>query len=409
MTQRALAVSSAEAASGPTPDVVVIGAGIVGASCAYALARRGLTVHLVERDAPARGTSGACEGNLMLFDRPTVPDLHLAQWSIERWAQVAVELLDQTGVDIEFERKGSIILVPDDAAAASARERCSWLGSHGVVSEWLHGVGLHELEPDVAPDIREAAFFPADCQIEPRLATAGLVMAAARAGAVIRLHESVVAITAGGEDGHATVTTTYGSTNAAFVVLAAGVWSRGLLAGIWDVPIVARKGQIAVVSGGGVRVRHKVMEAAYAGTVSSDESALQIATVIEATRSGTILLGSSRLTVDPADRAADMVALNRIVARAVRFFPALSGSVLVRTYAGLRPMAPDHTPIVGPLPDHPSVLLATGHEGGGVMMAAATGELIAHHVLGQVPPLAIDSYLPTRLLGARGSPRGRGH
>ncbi len=381
-----------------TADVVVIGAGIIGASCAYALALRGLSVHLIERDAPARAASGACEGNLVLFDRPTAADLRLARWSFERWAELSKELLEETGIDIEFDRKGSLMLAQDVEAATAARAKCAWLADQGVVSQWLDSAALHELEPDLAPDVCEAAFFPLDAQIEPRLATAALVAGARRKGTVVHLHEPVISLAVAPDDRHATVATARHSIEARWVVVAAGVWTGGLLAGLGDLRITARKGQIAVVTGGGVQVRHKVMEAAYAHTVASDEASLQVATVVESTRSGSILLGSSRLATDPDDRTVDVDVLNRIVARAIMFFPGLARSRMIRSYSGLRPMALDHTPIIGPMPMQPAIIVATGHEGGGVMMAAATGELVARHVVGEDSPVSVAPYLPARLL-----------
>lgn len=378
-------------------DVVVIGAGIVGASCAYALALRGLAVQIVERNAPARGTSGACEGNLVLWDRPTAPDLQLARWSFGRWAELADELLADTGIDIEFDRKGSLMLAQDEAAATAARDKCAWLAEQGVAFEWLDKAALHEAEPDLAPDIPEAAYFPFDAQIEPRLATGGLVAAARRHGAVAHMHEVVTSLTVEPGGGHVTVTTPRHLIEAKWVVVAAGIGSSNVLAGLVDLPITARKGQIAVVTGGGVNVRHKVMEAGYAHSVSSDDAALQVATVVESTRSGSILLGSSRVVTDPDDLAVDVDVLNRIVRRAISFYPGLARMRVIRSYAGLRPMSPDHTPIVGPMPAHPQVIVATGHEGGGVMMAAATGELVALHILGKAAPVSVEPYLPARL------------
>jgi len=376
-----------------TTDVVVIGAGIIGAACAYALTLRGLAVHLVERDAPSRGASGACEGNLVLWDRPTAPDLALARWSHARWAELAGELFEETGLDIEFDRKGSLMLAHDERAAAAARERCAWLTEQRVVFEWLDSAALHDAEPALARDIPAAAYFPLDAQIEPRIATAALVAAARRRGAVLHLHEPVLSVSACGES--ASVTTQRHAISARHVVVAAGVWTPRVLGNLAHLPITARKGQIAVVSGE-IEVRCKSMEADYARTVANDESRLQVATVVESTKSGSILLGSSRLEATPDDRAVDMAVLGRIVARAVRFFPGLASMRLIRSYAGLRPMSPDHTPVVGPLLERPAVLVATGHEGGGVMMAAATGELIACQIAGESAPVPGDSYLPSR-------------
>lgn len=384
---------------GRTADAVVVGAGIVGAACAYALAIRGLSVVLVERDAPARGASGACEGNLVLWDRPTVPDLLLTRWSHRRWEALSAELLVATGLDIEFDRKGSLMIAQDEATLIAAQSRCAWLSEQGVAHEWLDAAALHEAEPDLAPAIEHGALFPGDSQIEPRIATAALVAGARAHGAAVLLHEPVTSIELRDDGRRAVVATDKHLIETPHLVVAAGVWSRRLLAGIVDLPVAARKGQIAVVAAP-IRVRHKVMEAGYAGTVASGDGGLQIAAVVESTRSGSILLGSSRLVTDPDDRAVDVDVLGRIVARALDFFPGLSAGRLFRSYAGLRPMSPDHVPLVGPLPGRPAVFVATGHEGGGVMMAAATGELIARRVTGEEIPVPDEALLPGRLLPA---------
>ncbi len=384
---------------GHSAAAVVIGAGIVGAACAYALAIRGLSVVLVERDAPARGTSGACEGNLVLWDRPTVPDLELTRWSHRRWEELSGELFDATGLDIEFDRKGSLMLAQDEATLAAAQARCAWLAEQGVPHEWLDGAALHEVEPDLAPSIEHGALFPMDSQIEPRIATAALVAGARARGTAVLLHEPVTSIELRDDGRRAVVTTAEHVVETPHLVVAAGVWTPRLLAGIVDLPVSARKGQIAVVTAP-IHVRHKVMEAGYAGTVASSAGGLQIAAVVESTRSGSILLGSSRLLTDPDDRTVDVDVLGRIVARALEFFPGLASGRLFRSYAGLRPMSPDHAPLVGPLPGRPAVLLATGHEGGGVMMAAATGELIARRVTGEPIPVPDAALLPDRLVAA---------
>jgi glycine/D-amino acid oxidase-like deaminating enzyme len=112
------------------------------------------------------------------------------------------------------------------------------------------------------------------------------------------------------------------------------------------------------------------------------------------------LLGSSRLGTHPNDRDVDLAVLSLIAARAIRFFPGLANARLIRSYAGLRPMSPDHTPIVGPLPGLAPLLVATGHEGGGVMMAAATGDLIARRITGEKGPFSDEPYLPGRFVTA---------
>lgn len=383
-----------------TGDVAVIGAGIVGAATTHALARAGAVVHLIDREAPGRGTSGACEGNLVLWDRSDEADLRLAQLGHRRWAELAAELEAGFGIDIEYDRKGSLMVLGDAGDVAGARVQCDWLARHGVRFEWVDAADVVTHEPSLLGPIAGAARFPEDAQIEPRRATHGLVRAAQRLGARVHTHEPVREIAA--DERRLVVRTPRRSLAVDRVVVAAGAWSPALLRPLGvELPIRARKGHIAVVMGAPMTVRHKVMEAGYFRTVASDAETLQIATVVESTRSGTLLLGSSRAVTDADDRGVEVDVIRRIATRALRYFPDLGAGRVIRSYAGLRPMAPDHRPLIGPLPDDPRVLVATGHEGGGIMESVATADLVSHLVAGTPAPLPVDPYLPIRLVPGR--------
>ncbi len=383
-------------------DAIVVGAGIVGASCAHALAKAGLAVRIVERDAPARGTSGACEGNLVLWDRTSDPDLALTRVSHRRWAELAEELSAGVGIDIEYARKGSLMVIPESGGIDGARRQCDWLGGQGVRYEWLDAAGVREAEPWLKGAVDGAAYFPDDAQIEPRLATWAQVRAAQRCGATLHAHQPVLDVQSSATG--VRVTTGLGVLSADWLVVAAGVWSPEVVRSLHvDVPVRPRKGQIAIIAGSPVQVIHKVMEASYVQTVASDDEQLQVANVVESTRSGSILLGSSREVTVPSDRGVELSVLSRIVARALDFFPDLASAQVIRSYAGLRPMTPDHLPLIGPLREHPRVILATGHEGGGVMGAAATADMVAALIMGAPTPVPPEPYLPTRTLNPAGS------
>ena len=90
---------------GRSPDVVVIGAGVVGAACAYHLAGAGVRVRLLDRSYVASGSSGACEGNVLAWDKELERELPLALRSADLWQRLAAELPD----DFEYDRKGSIV------------------------------------------------------------------------------------------------------------------------------------------------------------------------------------------------------------------------------------------------------------------------------------------------------------
>src|SRR4051794_38563362 len=101
-----------------SPDVVVVGAGVVGAACAYYLASSGVRVQLLDRAYPASGSSGACEGNVLAWDKELERELPLALRSADRWASLAGQLDD----DFEYDRKGSIVVAETEAEMAASAE-----------------------------------------------------------------------------------------------------------------------------------------------------------------------------------------------------------------------------------------------------------------------------------------------
>src|SRR6185436_3545913 len=200
-----------------------------------------------------------------------------------------------------------------------------------------------------------------------------------------------------GADGRATgVQTSAGRVGADMVVIAAGVWTPTLLetAGL-TVPVTPRKGQVVVLERSPVRFRRKLSEAGYIAAVEADGAALQIAMVVESTPSGTALLGSSRQHMG-FDREVELGVAGAIARRAARFFPILNDARALRVYAGLRPLTPDHLPIIGPFAEAPNLCVATGHEGAGIGLAPATGELVAAWHSGAPSPVPIEWFSPDR-------------
>ena len=164
---------------GRSADVVVIGAGVVGAACAYHLAGEGVRVRLLDRSYVASGSSGACEGNVLAWDKELERELPLALRSADLWQQLANQLPD----DFEYDRKGSIVVAETEAELRACAERNRVLAGLGVEGTVLDAGALRREEPYAAHDLPGGVLYPGDAQLEPRLATAALVRAAARLGA----------------------------------------------------------------------------------------------------------------------------------------------------------------------------------------------------------------------------------
>ena len=377
------------------PDVLVIGGGIVGAACGYYLVRAGLAVELLEQGFPASRTSGACEGNLLLWDKELTKELPLAQRSLMLWRELAQEL----DVDFEYEPKGSIMVVEEEAGLGPMARKVEELAKAGVPGKILGQQALHAEEPALAPELPGGALFPEDAQVDPRYATAALIEGGQKHGLRVRTNAAVRRVHLGSAGRVEAVETASERIPAGAVVMAAGVWTREVAAtaGL-EVPVHPRKGHIVVVERAPSLIRRKLMEAGYVATVESSDAALQVAMVAESTRAGTLLLGSSRQLVG-FDRSVSVRVAAAIAARAIRFFPALAGLRCIRTYAGLRPFSPDHLPLIGPVAGAEGVYVATGHEGSGICLAPATGRLIAQWVTGEPLDFPAEWFRPDRFHG----------
>jgi len=137
-----------------------------------------------------------------------------------------------------------------------------------------------------------------------------------------------------------------------------------------------------------------------AATQSSD-AGLQTSTVIEGTRGGTILIGSSRERVG-FDRGMSLPALREIAGKALALFPVLAGVRIMRAYLGFRPYCPDHLPVIGHDARAPGLWHASGHEGAGIGLSVGTGKLLAQALAGRTPDLDLTPFAPERFaIGAR--------
>jgi D-hydroxyproline dehydrogenase subunit beta len=372
-------------------DVVVVGAGIVGAACAAALARSGLHVCVIDRADPAAGSSSSGEGNLLVSDKLPGPELELALHSLALWHEFA----QTSETPFEFEGKGGLVVAASAGELAVLHDVAAGQHRAGVRTQRIAAAELGELEPYLASGLAGGVFYPDDCQVQPMRAVRALLRSAVRDGARIVTGCDVVGVRRGG-DRVMGVRTSRGVIAASALVIAAGAFSAEVarLAGV-ELEVVPRRGHVLVTEPLPPMVRHKVYEAGYVADVESDEAGLLSSSVVEGTQSGPILLGSTR-ELAGWDRRFDVRAATLIAQRAVRLFPFLADVRIIRGYLGFRPATPDHLPIIGTCPAAPGVWFATGHEGAGVGLAMATADLIRAQICGAASPLDATPFAPDR-------------
>lgn len=377
--------------AGGAPDVLVIGAGALGAATAWFATRAGLSVEVVERGSIVNGTTSACEGNLLVSDKEAGPELDLALLSHRTW----LDDLGEHGHLWEFEQKGGLVVAATEQGASGLRALTARQRDAGVEAVPVDADGVPEYEPYLRRDLAGAAFYPQDCQVQPMLMAAHLLRLARERGARVRTDTTVTGFLRAG-DRVVGVRTDRGDIAAGHIVNAAGTWAGDLAAraGV-DVPVLPRRGFILVTEPLPPTVFHKVYAGEYVASTQSSDEARQTSTVIEGTRAGTILIGSSRERVG-FDRTVSLPALREIARRALDLYPTLASIAVMRSYLGFRPYCADHLPVIGPDARAPGLSHVAGHEGAGIGLSVGSAKLLVQALTGQPTDLDLTPFAPER-------------
>ena len=377
------------------PDVVVIGGGIIGCSCAYYLSREGLKVQLVEKGPMGSGTSKAGQCHIMLWELPEI-NVRLAEASKHLYEALSRE----APVDIEYRRTGSLAIVGQPEDMESFGETVESLRDLGLNCRLLNADELLELEPNAASDVGGGAYFPDDAQVNPLMATWALAQGARAEGAIIQAFTEVTGIDLSPGKKVAAVNTTAGKIPTEAVVNAAGPWSVavGEMVGL-DIPVTPRRGHLVVTEPVADDIIHNKIILA-AGYIDSLEAGSRVAVAanVQQTRNGSLVLGSSREFVG-FDRSVNPEVVSLMLDRCLRFFPCLAGIHAIRAWAGLRPYSPDLLPIIGAVDSLEGFYVATGHEGIGITLGPITGKLMSQVITGQEPDIPLEALAMSRFAG----------
>ncbi len=362
-------------------DVVVVGAGIVGAACADELSRRGMSVAVVDRDDVGSGATAAGMGHIVVMD-DSEAQFALTRYSQQLWQELRPELPD----GVEYEQCGTIWVAADEVEMIEVRRKRDYYGARGVATEVLDLQALQNLEPNLRPGMAGGLLVPEDGVLYPPCAARFLMERAQKGGVKFRVGVTVEWI------GDGRVRLTDGSEiSATFVVNAAGAHAPELTPGL---EIKKRKGHLVITDRYPGFVRHQLVELGYlksAHSVSSDSVAFNV----QPRRTGQILIGSSR-QYGAGHKEVDSAMLVRMLRRAQEYMPGLAEMSAVRAWAGFRAATADKLPLIGQSTGDKSVFLATGHEGLGITTSLGTARILADQISGAKPEIPIEPYLPSR-------------
>lgn len=368
--------------------VVVAGAGIVGASIAYQLAKAGAGVTVVDKLGPATHASRGTFAWINATWAKQPRDYHrLNQEGVATWRS----LQDEIGIPVKW--GGSLEWFDDEARQrrleALITEQVEW----GEPARMLPSQELRRLEPSLAfGDAREAVYSPNDGAVDPVLATNALLDAARGYGATVDYPCEVLGVVVD-SSGLKAVDTNRGRFLADRLVLATGAADVGTrLAGI-DIPQRSTPGIIVItkpqkpllsriIAAPGVHLHQR-----NDGRVVLGEQEGPPSTEAHAAR----LAGRPNDFPEPAIAAQHAA---RMLAAAAQYVPDLAGAPVDAVYIGWRPLPLDGHPVIGPSPERPDVYFAIMHSG--VSLAPIVGQLAAHELIDGTEVPRLDSYRPGR-------------
>jgi glycine/D-amino acid oxidase-like deaminating enzyme len=387
-------------------DIAIFGAGIMGAGCAYELAKAGKRVALIDRALPVSGTSGACDGFVSVCTKTPGPAMRLAIASQKLWRDWADELGPER---CEYHIAGGLMLIENEDEIAKMDAHGALLRGQGIEAHPVGRIGMLEIEPELSPALHGALDVPNEAAVTPYLAVLALLDAARAKGVAALWNTKPLAFdVAGGRIESVELENTNGervALRAERYVFCAGIWSRdlGALVGL-DLPVIPRRGELLVTARGHKLASRFLVSARYLTAKLDPDLAAKSGDplirmgygfTLEATPHGQHLIGNTRTFVG-YDRAVSAQGYRAILDEGAKRVPALAGATILRAFAGLRPFVPDKKPLLGASARIANLIVAAGHEGDGITLAPITAKSVAALCLGREPPVALDEFNPDR-------------
>jgi glycine oxidase len=363
--------------------VVVVGGGVIGCAIARELALAGQTVTVLERAAPTGNASWAAAGMLSPLAEANRADpfLDLLLESRRMYPAFAAALREESGIDVGYRDEGTLLTALTEEDERELQKRFGWQREAGLPAEWLDAATARALEPALTHRVRAALRFAEDHQVDNRLLTSALWAAAGRAGAAMRRGVDVVGVARSGAGLRGVEVAGGEVVRAEWVVVAAGARAASLQGIPRLLPVRPVHGQLLALQATTEMLRHVV-----------DSPRVYLVPRID----GRVIVGA---TVEEIGFGQQVTAggVQTLLRAALELVPELARAPLVESWSGHRPGTPDGWPVLGPDPDLPNLLYATGHYRNGILLTPITARIIAALITGGESPVDLTPFSIGRL------------
>lgn len=347
--------------SSDSPDVIVVGGGIIGAACARALSIAGIQTLVIDAGDREGAATPASAGMLAPVAEAHREDplLALCVRGRDLYGELVPELEEETSIDVHHWAGGILQIAFTEEEAAEAKNQVAWQRQAGLHSDWLPAEDVKNRFPGIADDLLGGVLAAEDGAVEPMALHQALMKSAELHGARLVQGQTVTAVLT--ESGRAAgVKTNEGSTQGGAVLIAAGCWS-GQIEGLpRPLSVEPVKGQMAALE----RLPEgspSIVYGAHGYVVNVGPQALIGATMEHA--------GFDCSVTDEG--------FAQVLQSACRIYPALRDRRVLRKWAGLRPGTPDGNPIIGRDAEVQNLWYATGHGRNGILLAGLSGRIVA--------------------------------
>lgn len=365
-------------------DVLILGGGVIGLSLARSLHKKGFKkIAILEKGKIGREASHAAAGMLAVQAETDQPDafFDFCSESNRLYPQFAEELFDETGVDVELDREGTLYLAFNETDETSLRERYEWQTRAGLAVEKLSAVETHKLEPFVSPDILGSLYFPNDWQVENRKLLYALEKYCEFNDIEIRENTEIKKLLIENDKitGAETETEKF---YAGIVVLATGAWTSLIKTESFALPeIKPIRGQI---------IEFLTAKRLFGKVIYSPRGYLV------PRRDGRVLAGA---TVEDAgfEKEVSDGASALLRENALEIAPSLVNLEIHDEWVGLRPFASDGLPVLGEIQGIENLFIATAHYRNGILLAPVTARILADKIADGKHSEYFDKFSPDRV------------